>query len=192
MKAGVIVLLIGVCAAALPAEQVQYTRTLTSFGASVTVGDSTSLSNLGGGVLFKSMSFFDPSRPSGLYYGMLTSYFFHAAGGVTLADMKPVTVGYRGMLTPRIGVAVEISPTIGARIVRDTVEGNAYLGIGPSLGVFVPVSESIDLTLSYEPVLNLYTIDGSTATRNKSYSDIVLGITFKSYSQTQNLRWEQP
>jgi hypothetical protein len=191
MKTILLGLALSLCAVMLPAEELQYSRTLMNVGASATIGgDRFDASNIGGGLFFKSMTYFDPSRPSGLCYGIFSTYCFHTAGGVELADTRLVTLGYRGLLTPWLGVEVDISPTLGARIERKTIEGSAYLGIGPSLTVFVPVNEGIDISLSYEPVFNLLTLDGSASARNKSYSDIALGVTFKSYSQVRTLHWE--
>jgi hypothetical protein len=192
MKTFVICIVLGLSAFLLEAEEpaIQYSRSFFELGASFTIGDTLATDNTGGGICYKWNHYFDSSNPSGCYYGFLSGYYFHGAGGVDLADTKYVTFGYRGLVTPWLGLDVSLSPVLGARIYENTLDGCAYLGVGPTMGFFVPVNDSIDLSLSYEPVFNLYTFDGKTEVRNKSYNDIVFLIVFKSYTQEKKLKWQ--
>jgi hypothetical protein len=164
-------------------------RAFYGFGSSMTVGDSISSENLGYGFSFKWGMYIDPSKPSGFYYGFFSSFLYHSVGGVSVTDVKYATLGWRGLLAQWLGFDASLSPVLGARISGNTIEGNAYLGICPSLGFFIPVSGAMDIAISYEPVINLFIIDGSQNVRNKSYSDVTLLLVFKSHTRTEALPW---
>jgi len=164
-------------------------RTFYGFGSSLTVGDSLSRENLGYGFSVKWGMYIDPSAPSGFYYGFFSNFFYHSVGGICVTDVKYATFGWRGLLTNWLGLDASLSPVLGARISGNTIDGNAYFGICPSLGLFVPITGAIDIAISYEPVINLFIIDGSRDVRNKSYSDIALIFVFKSHTQTETLPW---
>jgi len=189
MKALILSIVFGLAAFLVVAEEpaTTYSRSLFELGTSFTVGDSGTSDNVGYGICYKFVSYLHPSQPSSTYIGFLSGYFLHAAGGVDIADTKPVTLGWRGLIAPWLGFDGSISPAIGARIYENTLDGSAYFGVCPAIGFFVPISPSVDIALSYEPVFNLYTFDGDPSARNKSYSDIVFLIEFKSYSEQKKV-----
>ena len=193
MKAFVLSLMFGLIALLTVAGEssATYSRSLFELGSSVTVGDNLSADNMGSGICYKFAQYLNPSSPSSFYYGFLSGYFYHIAGGIDLVDTKYVTFGWRGLIAPWLGVDASISPVLGARIYENTVEGSAYMGVCPTIGFYVPVSSRIDLALSYEPVFNLYTFDGNTSTKNKTYSDIVFMVEFKSFSQVKKVTDDQ-
>jgi len=174
----------------LSAEGESSSRAFYSFGSSLTVGDSLARENLGYGFCVKWGTYIDPSQPSSFYYGFFSNFFYHSVGGVTITDLKCATFGWRGLLTPWLGVDAGLSPVIGARISGNIVEGNAYLGICPAVGLFFPISDAMDISVSCEPVINLFIIDGSPSVKNKSYSDIMLLFIFKAHTQVKQLPWQ--
>jgi len=193
MKACVLSLVFGLTAFLLVAEEPStiYSRSLFELGTSVTVGDSWAADNTGSGICYKFAQYLNPSSPSSFYYGFLSGYFYHIAGGIDLADTKYVTFGWRGLIAPWLGVDASISPVLGARIYENTVQGSAYMGVCPTIGFYVPVSSRVDFALSYEPVFNLYTFEGSTNAKNKTYNDIVFLVEFKSFSEVKNMTADQ-
>jgi hypothetical protein len=165
-------------------------RSLTAFGAAFTIGDSLQADNIGYGVGVRTFKFFDPSSPSGFYYGILANAIVHQAGEVVIGDVKIATLGWRGELVPRVmGADASLSPVLGKRIIGNTVQGSGYVGICPAVGFFFCIGPTIDLEIVYEPVINIFTINGSDDVRNKSYNDICLYIVVKSFTEVKKLDW---
>jgi hypothetical protein len=193
MKTAVLVLLAAFLAIGVEAQEnaVKYSREFFAFGGALTVGDNFAADNLGYGISANHYQFIDPSRPDGVYYGILASFMLHSAGGVQIADTKFVKLGLRRSLPISwIGIDVSIAPTAGARITGDLIRGEAYVGICPSVGVYFTVDPSVDIELSYEPVINLFSIGGDGQVRNKSYEDLTLLVCFKTFSQVKSLPWD--
>lgn len=167
-------------------------RSIFELGTSFTIGDDSAGNNVGYGVCYKTCRYLHPSESSSTYVGILSGYFLHSAGGVDIADTKPLTFGWRGLVVPWLGLDVSLSPAIGARIYENTLDGTAYFGVCPAVGLFVPLSSAVDLALSYEPVFNVYTFEGNPGARNKSYSDIVLMVELESYSRQARVSDDRP
>jgi hypothetical protein len=176
------------CLLAAEEPEPRDSRSFFAVSSALTVGE-LGPSGIGGGVGVKWGNYLDPSRPSGLYYGFFSGYFYHSVGRVQLTDVKYVTLGWRGLLAPWVGLDAAVSPVLGGRIDGDKVDGSAYLGLCPSLGFFVPASARLDVALSYEPVINLFTLSGSSAAPYTSYSDIVLSLVVRRHTQVKELPW---
>jgi hypothetical protein len=189
---GVIILLV-VLAGALHAQAptVEYKRSFFAVGAAFTIGDGVQTDNLGYGFSANGFQYLDPSRPFGFYYGFSASFMLHNAGGVQIADTKIFVIGWRGeMIVPWLGLDASLSPVAGARITGNLIQGTAYVGISPSVGLYVRCTPAIDVGLSYQPVVNLFHFGGSDEVRNRTYHDIVLSISFRSFAEVKNLDWE--
>jgi len=114
-----------------------------------------------------------------------------SVGGVQIADTKFAVVGWRGeMVAPWLGLDVSLSPVAGARITGSLIHGSAYVGICPAVGLYVRCTPAIDVGLSYQPVVNLFNFGGAEEARNKTYHDIVLSISFRSFTEVKKLDWE--
>jgi hypothetical protein len=193
MKTSVVIILLVVLAAGLHAQSptIEYKRSFFTLGAAFTIGDSVRTDNLGYGFSANGFQYFDPSQPAGAYYGFAASFVVHNVGHVQIADTKFAVIGWRGELAaPWLGFDVSISPVAGARTTGNLVQGSAYVGIGPSAGLYVRCTPAIDVGLSYQPVINVFNFGGVQEARNKSYHDIVLSVSFRSFTEVKNLDWE--
>jgi hypothetical protein len=172
-------------------QNIEFKRGFFALGAAVTLGDSMRSDNLGYGFQANSFQYFDPFHSSGFYYGSFASFFVHSAGGVQIADTRPVVLGLRGeMIAPWLGFDASLSPVVGARITGNLIQGSAYVGICPAVGFYVRCAPDIDIGVSYQPVINLFNFGGSDEIRNKAYHDIVLSISFTSLSEVKKLGWD--
>ncbi len=98
---------------------------------------------------------------------------------------------WRGeLIAPWLGFDASISPVAGARITGNLIQGSAYVGISPAVGLYVRCTRAIDVGLSYQPVVNLFHFGGAEEVRNKTYHDIVLSISFRSFTEVKKLDWE--
>jgi hypothetical protein len=193
MRTSGIVFLLVVLAGALDAQAptIEYKRTFFAVGAAFTIGDNVQNDNLGYGLSANGFQYFDPSRPIGFYYGYSASFIVHSVGGVQIADTKFAVIGWRGeMVAPWLGLDVSLSPVAGARITGNLIHGSAYVGICPALGLYVRCTPAIDVGLSYQPVVNLFNFGGAEEVRNKTYHDIVLSVSFRSFTEVKKLDWE--
>lgn len=193
VKTSVVIILLAVLAGALHAQAptVEYKRGFFSLGAAFTIGDSVQTDNLGYGFCANGFQYFDPFRPSGFYYGFSASFIAHSVGGVRIADTKFLVIGWRGeMIVPWLGFDASLSPVAGARITGNLIQGSAYVGISPAVGLHVRCTPAIDVGLSYQPVVNLFNFGGADEVRNKTYHDIVLSISFRSFTEVKKLDWE--
>jgi hypothetical protein len=177
-------------AASLPAQQNQesYSRTITKFGGSFTVGDTFTADNLGYGLMTMTYKFFDPLAPSGPYYGFGGTDIRHTVGGVTVADCRPVTIGWRKEAAGPFGFDMSFSPVMGARSIENTIFGKCYLGVKPTAGIFFAISEKFDIELAYEPVIHLLSLSGSEVS-NKTYHDFSFYVVLKKFSMVKKLGW---
>jgi hypothetical protein len=190
---GMITLLV-VMAGTLEAQSstVEYKRSFFTLGAAVTLGDSLRSDNLGYGFQANGFQYFDPFHSFGFYYGSFASFFIHSAGGVQIADTRPVVLGWKGeLIAPWLGVDASVSPVVGARITGNLIHGSAYVGICPALGFYIRCAPDIDIGLYYQPVINLFNFGGSDAIQNKGYHDIVLSISFTNLAEVKKLGWEK-
>lgn len=193
MKTGGVILLLVVLGGMLDAGEptVEYKRGFYAVGAAFTVGDGAQTDNLGYGISANGFQYLDPSRPSGFYYGFSASFMIHTVGGVQIADTKFAVIGWRGeTILPWLGLDASLSPVAGARITGNLIHGSAYVGIGPAVGLYVRCAPAIDVGLSYQPVVNLFNFGGAENARNKTYHDLVLSISFRSFTEVKNLDWE--
>jgi hypothetical protein len=193
-KASATIILLVVLAGALQAQAaaVEYKRSFFSVGAAFTIGDSMQTDNLGYGLSANAFQYFDPSRSFGSYYGFAASFMIHNTGGVQIVDTKLLVIGWRGeMIAPWLGFDASLSPVAGARITGNLVQGSAYVGFCPAVGLYVRCTPAIDVGLSYQPVVNLFNLGGAEGVRNKSYHDIVLSMSFRSFAEVKKLDWEQ-
>jgi hypothetical protein len=193
MKTSGVIILLVVLAGALHAQAptVEYKRSFFALGAAFTIGDSVQTDNLGYGSSANGFQYFDPSRPFGFYYGFSASFMIHNTGGVQIADTKFLVVGWRGeMIVPWLGFDASLSPVAGARITGNLIQGSAYVGICPAVGLYVRCTPAIDVGLSYQPVVNLFNFGGADEVRNRTYHDIVLSISFRSFTEVKKLDWE--
>jgi len=177
-------------AAALAAQQNQgsYSRSITKVGGAFTVGDTFAMDNLGGGLASMTFSFIDPDAIGGFYYGLGGRDIFHTVGGVTIGDIRPVTIGWRKEAAGPLGFDLSLSPVLGSRIVGNTIFGKFFIGLKPMVGAFFAYNENFDIELAYEPVINLYTFAGEEV-RNKTYHDLSLYVVLKKFSLIQRLGW---
>lgn len=163
-------------------------RTLIQTGVLVTRGADTGWERLGGGLSVRPYQYLDPSSPEGWYLGYLGSALSRSAGGVQLADLRLVTLGWRANFFD-----AGVSPVWGSRIQGSRVLGSSYLGLGLNFGVYVPVFENQDLGFGWEPVIPLAAWGGEAAP-NRGYMDFVISWTFKLRTESRVLSWkdEQP
>ncbi len=165
-------------------------RSWTAFGAVFTVGDSLQVDNTGYGAVIRTFTLFDPAKPSGFYYGFGAQVIAHNAGGVILGDVKITTLGYRlELLSGRVGFDASLSPVLGSRTEANIVLGSAYLGFCPAAGFFFTVAPWLDMELSYEPVINLFSFNGPDDAPNLSYNDISLYFVIKRHNESRKLDW---
>ncbi|PKL10071.1 MAG: hypothetical protein CVV51_00425 [Spirochaetae bacterium HGW-Spirochaetae-7] len=190
MKRNTLIITLCLFAAALQAQEnrVSYSRTFTKLGGSFTVGDSFTADNLGYGLTTMKYKFFDPFTPGGLYFGFCGTDIHHTVGGVTIDDVKPVSIGWRKEALGPFGFDLGLSPVLGSRIIGDTIFGNLYLGIKPMIGTYFAVNGNIDIELAYEPVINLFNFGGSDV-RNETYHDLTLYVVLKKFSLIKKLGW---
>jgi hypothetical protein len=194
MKTSGVVVLLGILAGALHAQAptVEYKRSFFAVGAAFTIGESAQTDNLGYGFSANGFQYLDPSRPFGFYYGFSASFMLHNAGGIQIADTRFLVIGWRGeMIAPWLGLDASLSPVAGARITGNLIQGTAYAGISPAVGLYVRCTPTIDVGLSYQPVVNLFCFGGAQEVRNKTYHDIVLSLSFRSFTEVKNLDWEE-
>jgi hypothetical protein len=193
MKTSGVILLLVVLAGALDAQAptVEYKRSFFAVGAAFTIGDSVQTDNLGYGFSANGFQYFDPSRSFGFYYGFSASFIVHNVGGVQIADTKFAVIGWRGeMIVPWLGLDVSLSPVAGARITGNLIHGSAYVGICPAVGLYFRCTPAIDVGLSYQPVVNLFNFGGAEEVRNKTYHDLVLSVSFRSFTEVKKLDWQ--
>jgi len=190
MRRYILILSLGLIAASLQAQQNQesYSRSITKFGGSFTVGDTFTADNLGYGLMTTTYRFFDPHTPGGFYYGFGGTDIRHTVGGVTVADCRPVTIGWRKEALGAMGFDMSFSPVMGARSIENTIYGKCYLGVKPTAGIFLAISEKFDIELAYEPVIHLLSLSG-TEVSNKTYHDFSLYVVLKKFSLTKDLGW---
>jgi len=170
-------------------------RTLTQFGILGTVGGED-WSRTGWGVSIRPFFYLDPESPDGLYLGLLSGTFSHSAGSITVADTRLVTLGWRGNPLsigghPPLDFQADfsVSPTVGARISGNSILGGSYAGVGLTMGIYLPILDGADLGLSWEPTINVATLGGADIPE-KSYGDLVLYWTMKTYTQTVARPWK--
>lgn len=190
--AGMLALLVFL-AGAVEAEEpvVEYKRSFQTFGAAFTIGDSLESDNLGYGLCANGFQFFDPSRSHGFYYGYSASFMIHSAGGVQIADTRLVVIGWRSdLVLPWLGFDASLSPVLGARITGNLIQGSAYVGVCPGIGLYVRCTPAIDVGISYQPVVNLFNLGGAEGVKNKTYHDLVFSIILKSFTEVKKLNWE--
>ena len=185
-------LIIALCffALALQAQQNQesYSRTITKFGGSYTVGDTFTLDNLGCGLTSMKYRFFDPFTPGGFYYGLCGADIKRTFGGVSLGDMRPVTIGWRKEFAGPLGFDTSFSPVLGSRIIDDSISDSFYLGVKPMLGAFLAIDENIDIELAYEPMIPILNLCGSEGSNEISHN-LSLYVVLKKFSLTKKLGW---
>lgn len=189
------VMLLVLCAFATFASAVEgdadFTRTITEIGGSLTVGDGSLSDNIGFGGCFRTLQFFDPSRPSGFYYGFFLSAFMHSVGGVEIGDTRIVHLGWRSDLFAGLfGLDLCVAPVLGRRIVKNTVRGDWYVGVSPAAGFTLRVSGNLDLKFAFEPVVNLLNFGGDREVSNLSYSDLSVYVVIKDFFKRVKLDWE--
>lgn len=185
-------LIIALCffALALQAQQNQesYSRTITKFGGTYTVGDTFTLDNLGCGLSTMKYRFFDPFTPGGFYYGLGGADIKRTFGGVSVGDLRPVTIGWRKEIAGPLGLDAGFTAVLGSRLVEDAISESFYLGVRPLLGVFIALNENLDIELAYEPAIHILDLCGAPA-GNKIYHDISLYVVLKKFSLTKKLGW---
>lgn len=188
MKRALLVISLVVFIGALQAEPNRdlYSRTITKFGGSYTVGDVFSLENLGCGLTSLKYRFFNPMKSGGFYYGLIGADIKRTLGGVSVGDLRPVTIGWRDELAGPLGLDLSFTPVVGSRIVDDAVPESFYLGVRPQIGAYIALGGNLDLEVSYEPMIRLVDICGSTG-GYAIYHDISLYLVFKKYSLTRTL-----
>jgi hypothetical protein len=193
VKTAVMLALLVLLAGAVEAGEqvVEYKRSFMTLGAAFTIGDTLETDNLGYGFSANGFQFFDPSRSYGFYYGYSASFMIHTAGGVQIADTRLVVLGWRSdLVVPWLGIDASLSPAVGARITGNLIQGSAYVGICPGVGLYVRCSPAIDVGFSYQPVINLFNFGGAEGVRNKTYHDFVLSLSLKSFTEVKKLDWE--
>lgn len=192
---GILVLLSGWIGAAMAEKAETWNRTLIQFGVVGTVAESGDWSRMGWGLSVRPYFYLDPSKPEGLYVGVLSGALGHSTDGITLADTRLVSLGWRGNPLALAGQPLSdfqadfsVAPTLGTRISGNSILGSTYTGIGFTFGLYIPILDWGDLGLSWEPTVNLATF-GAPDIPEKSYSDFVLYWTMKSYTKTTQLPW---
>jgi hypothetical protein len=190
MKHIILIISLGLFSASLPAQQNKesFDRSITKFGGSFTVGDTFTADNLGYGLMTMTYRFFDPFTPGGFYYGFGGTDISHTVGGVTVADCRPVTIGWRNEVVGAMGFDMSFSPVMGARSIDNTIYGKYYLGVKPTAGIYFAISEKFDIELAYEPVIHLLTLSGSEV-NNKTYHDFSFYVVLKKFSLIKELGW---
>lgn len=177
MKRVLLIVALVVLIGALQAEpnRDSYSRTITKFGGSYTVGDVFTLDDFGCGLATMKYMFLDPFVPGGFYFGLGGADIKRTVGGVSTGDVLPVTIGWRKEVVGPLGLDLNFSPVVGSRIVDDVVSGSFYLGVKPLIGAFVALNDKIDLELAYEPMIRVLDICGSPG-GDAIYHDISLCI----------------
>ena len=191
MKRVLLVFSLVVFIGALQAEpnRDSYSRTITKFGGSYTVGDAFSLDNLGCGLTSMKYRFFNPMKSGGFYYGLIGADIKRTFGGVSVGDVRPVTIGWRDELAGPLGLDLSFTPIVGSRIVDDSVSESFYLGVRPQIGTYIALGGNLDLEFSYEPMIQLLGLCGS-AGGYAIYHDVSLYLVFKKYTLTRTLPWK--
>lgn len=163
--AGMLALLVLLAGAVGAEEQVvEYKRSFLTLGAAFTIGDSLETDNL----------------------GYSASFMIHAAGGVQIADARLVVIGWRSdLVVPWLGFDANLSPVVGARIKGNLIQGSAYVGICPGVGLYVRCTPAIDAGVSYQPVIILFNFGGAEGVRNK------ISLSFKSFTEVKKPDWDQ-
>ena len=186
------ILIIALCffALALQAEpnRVSYSRTITKFGGTYTVGDVFSMDNLGCGLATMKYKFFDPFTPGGIYYGLGGADVKRTFGGVSIGDLRPVTIGWRKEIAGPLGFDTSFSPVLGSRIVDNSINASFFLGVKPMIGAFLAINENIDIELAYEPMIHILNLCGPDVS-DKTSHDLSLYVVLKKFSLTQKLGW---
>lgn len=193
MKRYILITALCLIATMLKAQEntVSYSRTITKFGGAFTVGDTFTIDNIGYGLMNMTYKYFDPLAPSGPYYGFGGVDIRHTVGSVLIGDCRPVTLGWRIENKGLPGFDLSISPVLGSRSIGNTIYGTCYFGVKPTAGMFLAITDHIDIELAYEPVLNLLRFSGSDVS-NETYHDFSLYVVLKQLSQKKKLDWNTP
>ena len=196
MKSLLSIVLIIVSGTALGAQAKPVeSRVLTQFGAMLTMDESGDPSHWGGGFAIRNYHFFDPTQPEGFYYGLFSGAFAHSAGGISIADARLVTLGWRGdparfwHVASGIQVDLGAAPTLGTRVDGNTILGSYYTAAGFTVGLGYPIGPWGDLGIAWEPTVNVTTW-GAPSVPQKTYSDFMLTWTMKTHQETKNLPWD--
>lgn len=190
MKRALLIFSLVVFIGALQAEEknVSYSRSIVKFGGSYTLGDAFSLDDFGCGLATMKYKFFDPLMPGGFYYGLAGADLKHTVGGISVGDIRPLTIGWRREIAGPLGLDLSFTPVLGSRIVDNLVSGSFYFGVKPLVGAFVALNDKIDLELAYEPTIRILDICGSPSGDAMSH-DISFCLVMKSFTLTKKLGW---
>jgi hypothetical protein len=190
MKRMLLVFSLVIMVVALQAEEksASYSRSIVKFGGSYTVGDAFTLDDFGCGLAAMKYRFFDPFVPGGFYFGLGGADVKRTAGGVSVGDLRPVTIGWRKEIAGPLGLDLGCTPVVGSRIVDDVVSESFYFGVKPLVGAFVAINENLDLELGYEPTIRILDICGSPDGA-AIYHDISICLVMKKFTLTKKLGW---
>lgn len=175
---------------ALQAQQnhESYSRTITKFGGSYTIGEAFSMDDFGCGLTSMKYRFFDPFSPGDFYYRLGGADIKRTVGGVSVGDLRPLTIGWRKEIAGPLGFDIGFTSVLGSRIIDNSINDSFFLGAKPMIGAFFVINDNIDIELAYEPmihILNLYGTDIS----NKTCQDLSLYIVLKQFTLTKKLGW---
>jgi len=165
-----------------------YSRTITKFGGSYTIGEAFSLDNFGCGLTSMKYRFFNPFSPGGFYYGLGGADIKRTIGGVFIGNLRPLTVGWRKEIADPLGLDISFTSVLGSRITDNSNNDRFFLGAKPMIGAFFVINDNIDIELAYEPMIHLLNLCGTDISQKTSH-DLSLSIVLKQFTLTKKLGW---
>jgi len=164
-------------------------RTLTQVGAGLAWAGSNPMTP-GAGVTASVLTFFDPASAEGPYYSLFADTVVAATiDGLSLSDTKVLELGWRpALFGPGLRLDLHLAPTLGARYDSAGLVGSFYTGAAGGLGLWIPLTPTFDLGLSWEGEVNLATW-GAPRTDNLSYSSLLVSVASKAVTETRSLPW---